>query len=104
MNKAIKMRKWQFLAFTFGGVFYMLVYRRFLHPKSIMNSVLYHNAFNVVKQSSVVQKELGKDIIMMTCNGKIYPLLNNCHFDLVLFGSKQKGIANVHAEYKSDKN
>lgn len=55
MNRLIKIRKWQFLGFTMAGCFYMLVYRRFLHPKSIMNSVLYHNALSVATKNLTVR-------------------------------------------------
>ena len=55
MNHMLKIRKWQFIGFTVLGVFYMLVYRRFLHPKSITNSVLYHNALKFVNASSQVK-------------------------------------------------
>ena len=41
---------------------------------------------------------------MMTCNGKIYPMLNNCQFDLILFGNLGKGRVNVKAEYHKQDN
>jgi hypothetical protein len=44
MSKLLSVRKWQLCFFTFCGGFYFFVYRQFLCPKSIMNSVLYHNA------------------------------------------------------------
>lgn len=37
----------------------------------------------------------------MNCNGKTYPLLSNCSFDLVLFGNQHKGKVNVKAEYEA---
>lgn len=76
MNRNIKIRKWQFLGFTMAGCFYMLIYRRFLHPKSIMNSVLYHNALNVATKNLTVRQKLGEEMTIMNCNGKIYPLLS----------------------------
>jgi len=38
----------------------------------------------------------------MTCNGKFYPLLNGCSFDLVLFGQEAKGKITVKAEKDKD--
>lgn len=49
MNKMMKIRKYQFLGFTGIGFFYFFIYRKFLHPKSVMNSVLYHNALKYIK-------------------------------------------------------
>jgi len=78
MNKMMKIRKYQFLGFTGIGFFYFFIYRKFLHPKSVMNSVLYHNALKYIKINSVVKKELGGQVQMMTCNGKTYPLFTKC--------------------------
>lgn len=69
-----------------------------------MNSVLYHNALKYIKINSVVKKELGGQVQMMTCNGKTYPLFTKCQFDLVLFGNQAKGKVNVRAEYNKDDN
>ena len=103
MGRMIKIRKWQFLGFSMLGIFYMLVYRKFLHPKSIMNSVLYHNALKYVQVNPTIKESLGSSMHMMNCNGKIYPLFNTCKFDIIVFGSKSKGKINVNAEYlKSD--
>ena len=49
MNKLIQMRKYQLIGITFAAFFYFFIYRRFFHPKSIMNSVVYHNALKYVK-------------------------------------------------------
>lgn len=86
MSAILKVRNWQFISFSVIGLFYMLIYRRFLHPKSIMNSVLYHNALDLVNMNPMIQKTLGSKLTMMHCNGKIYPLLSNVSFDLVMFG------------------
>jgi hypothetical protein len=86
MGKMISTRKYQFLILMGFGFFYFFIYRKFLHPKSVMNSVLYHNALKYVKINKTVQKELGTHLQMMTCNGKTYPLFNSCQFDLILFG------------------
>jgi hypothetical protein len=38
----------------------------------------------------------------MNCNGKISPLKSNVDFDLVAFGSQQKGKFHVQTEYKKE--
>jgi len=88
MNHMMKIRKYQLGAITAIGCFYLLVYRRFLHPKSIFNSVLYHNAMKHIENSNSVTKVLGNDLTMMNCAGSIYPLLSTCRFEMTLFGSK----------------
>jgi hypothetical protein len=35
----------------------------------------------------------------MNCNGQISPLSSNVDFDLILFGSSQKGKVHVKSEY-----
>ena len=40
---------------------------------------------------------------MMNCNGKTYPLLSNCKFDMIIFGNKSKGKIIVNAVYGKDK-
>jgi hypothetical protein len=104
MGQMLKIRKYQFICLTMAGVFYMMVYRKYLHPKSIMNSVLYHNSLKYVKGNSTIAAALGDNIHMMNCNGKAYPLLSNCKFDLIVFGSKAKGKVHVEAEYSKDIN
>lgn len=58
----------------------------------------------MIRSNSQIQKTLGSELIMMNCNGKIYPLLNGCNFDIVLFGSEGKGKVNVKAEYSKNEN
>lgn len=36
---------------------------------------------------------------VMNCNGKIWPLKKNVDFDLIIFGSNQKGKIRVSTEY-----
>jgi hypothetical protein len=38
----------------------------------------------------------------MNCNGKIWPLKNNVDFDLIVFGSSEKGKVRVSSQYKKD--
>lgn len=42
---------------------------------------------------------LGQHIQVMNCNGKVWPLKNDVNFDLVVFGSQQKGKFHVRTEY-----
>lgn len=41
-GKLVDMRKYQMAGVTFSLFFYLFVYRRFLQPKSINNSVVYN--------------------------------------------------------------
>lgn len=46
-----------------------------------------------------MQRALGQHIQVMNCNGKISPLSSNVDFDLLVFGSQQKGKFCVNTEY-----
>lgn len=102
MRKLMKVRKYQLFGFTGLALFYFFVYRKFLHPKSVMNSVAYHNAVKFINHSHQVRQTLGTNLLMMTCNGKNHPLLNTCNFDLIVFGSHGKGKFNVKSAYDKE--
>ena len=70
MNRMISIRKYQFIGFIFAGFFYFYVYRKFLFPKTIMNSVVYHNSVKFIDINPTVKKVLGDNLNMMNCNGK----------------------------------
>lgn len=55
-----------------------------------------------MRQNEKVLNTLGSHLQIMNCNGKIRPLKTSVDFDLVIFGSNQKGKINVHSDY--DKN
>lgn len=38
----------------------------------------------------------------MNCNGKRYPMLSNCNFNLTVFGEHDKARIDVQAEYLKD--
>lgn len=38
----------------------------------------------------------------MNCNGKKYPMLNNCNFNLTVFGQQSKARFDVKAEYEKE--
>lgn len=82
-----QMRKYQFVGFTALGFFYFFVYRMYLNPSPIYNSVLYHNSVKLIKNNPVVTKTLGNHLQIMNCNGKTYPVLQNCQFNLIIFGN-----------------
>lgn len=46
-----KVRTYQFVFMTGAIFFYMFVYRRFFLGKSVMNSVVYHQSVNYVKNN-----------------------------------------------------
>ena len=71
--------------------FYMFVYRRFLAPQPVMNSVSYNQAISFVKQNRRIKQELGPSFQIMNCNGKMYPYKKDVKFDIVLYGTLQHG-------------
>jgi hypothetical protein len=48
----MRIRKYQFMGFAVLGFFYFFIYRKFLHPKSIMGGVLYHDAIKMININS----------------------------------------------------
>jgi len=102
MQTLNKIRTFQFFGLA-GLLFgYLFVYRRFFAKKAVMNSVIYHQTLGFLKQNDIVAKELGSHIQVMNCNGQISPLTNKVDFDLILFGSTQKGKVHVKSEYLKD--
>ena len=87
MQKLNQIRTYQFLIMVGLAVFYLFVYRRFFAKKSVMNSVIYHQTLNFIKQNDKVVNTLGQHIQVMNCNGKISPLKSTVDFDLIIFGS-----------------
>lgn len=99
MQKLNQIRTWQFLSMAGLAFGYLFVYRRFFAKKSVMNSAIYHQTINFIKQNEAVQRTLGQHIQVMNCNGKISPLKSDVNFELIVFGSQQKGKFAVHTEY-----
>jgi hypothetical protein len=58
-QKQHRIRKYQFFTFAGLGLFYLVIYRQFLHPKSIINSVLYNNAVKYVESNQTVASTIG---------------------------------------------
>ena len=104
MNRMIQIRKYQFVGFTLAGFFYFFVFRIYLHPKPIYNSVLYHNTLKLIRNNSEVSRSLGSHLQIMNCNGKTWPLFNNCAFNVIVFGNEAKGRVDVKAEYSKEIN
>ena len=63
------------IGFTAMSFFYFFIYRMYLNPKPIYNSVLYHNAVKILKNDREVTRTLGDHLQVMNCNGKTYPLV-----------------------------
>ena len=79
-------RKWQFSLLGGSLFLYLGVYRKFLHPKAVMNSALQGDSLHLIRNNPIVQKELGKNFQMMMCNGKFWYGLSDCKFNMILFG------------------
>ena len=69
----MKVRYYQFGALLLGGFFYMFVYRQFLAPKPVVNSISYNQALKFAENNRTLKKLLGQQYQVMSCNGKIYP-------------------------------
>lgn len=54
-----KVRKYQFMAFTGILVLYFLVWRRFA-PKPVINSLVYHQAIEILKKNTIVENKVGQ--------------------------------------------
>ena len=52
MNQMIQTRKYQMVGFSLIGFFYFFIYRIYLNPKPIYNSVLYHNSLKLIKNNN----------------------------------------------------
>ena len=67
--------------------FYLFVYRKFLYPSPVLNSVTYNHAVNFIKANSLVKSKIGSKFQVMNCNGKMYPYKKDVNFDIILFGT-----------------
>ena len=99
MTKLNQIRTYQFLGMAGLAFGYLFVYRRFFAAKSVMNSAIYHQTLNFIKTNEKVLGTLGQHLQIMNCNGKIHPLKSTVNFELVIFGSNQRGKLCVSTEY-----
>ena len=99
MTKLNSIRTYQFIVMAGAAFGYLFVYRRFFAAKSVMNSAIYHQTVNFIRQNDKVLGTLGQHLQIMNCNGKIHPLKSTVNFDLIIFGSQQKGKVLVSTEY-----
>lgn len=52
-----------------------------------------------MKQNKIVKATLGPQIQFMSCNGKIHPWANKTNFDVVVYGTIQKGKVSVECTF-----
>ena len=102
MGKLVKFRTYQFGAIAGLAFFYLFVYRRFLHPKSITNSVIYNQTIGFVKQNQKCSDVLGTNFQIMTCNGRLYPFKSDCNFEIIAYGTNNKGKLQIESQYDKD--
>ena len=99
MNQMKNVRKYQF----FGGMmivfFYFFIYRPYIHPRTVMNSVMYHKSLRILEANPLVRENVGAKFFMMTCNGKYCPLLTNCQYYMMVQGPKGKARFDVDAKF-----
>ena len=67
------------------ATFYFIVWKR-IRPKPVMNSLIYHQALELLSKNPTVKKTLGENFYMMNCEGKIWPLSKKVNFNVTLFG------------------
>jgi len=103
MSRMMKIRKYQFLAMIMLGFSYVFIYRPYVHPKSLMNSVQYHYALKIIQDSKMAKRELGDAMTVMTCNGKHCPLFSKGNFYLMIFGPENKAKFDVDFRYEASK-
>ena len=94
-----KIRKYQFMFFTGAFVFYFLVWRRF-RPKPVLDSLVYHQAIEILKKSKNVEDKIGNYFQVMNWTGKIYPFFSKVSFDITLDGWKDQAKFRFKSEYK----
>mmetsp|Transcript_12639 Transcript_12639/g.9167 ORF Transcript_12639/g.9167 Transcript_12639/m.9167 type:complete len:121 (+) Transcript_12639:743-1105(+) len=97
-----KIRTYQFGAMAAAAFGYFFLYRRFLHPKSIVNSHIYNHTIKYLKAHYRVKELMGGHLQVMNCNGKMYPMSNYVDFELFVFGSDQKGKFKVSTTYEKE--
>ena len=71
------MRYYQMGALCGSLFFYFMVYRKFLYPTPVLNSVTYNMAVSYIRANKVVKGKIGSKFQVMNCNGKMYPYKND---------------------------
>lgn len=51
-KELIRTRKYQLIFFSLTGIFYLAIYRKFLHPKTILNSSLHIQTTKYLRNNS----------------------------------------------------
>ena len=46
---------------------------------------------------------LGDNFLIMNCNGKVYPIMSECKFDLAVYGTDSKARFIVKAKYNNER-
>lgn len=62
MTKLNTIRTYQFLGMAGVAFGYLFIYRRFFAAKSVMNSAIYHQTVNFIKQNDKVLNTLGQHL------------------------------------------
>lgn len=79
--------------------FYLFVYRKFLYPTPVMNSIAYNQAVSFIKNNKSVRNKIGSKFQVMNCNGKMYPYKKDVKFDVILFGTNSHGKVKVTSNF-----
>lgn len=97
-----KIRKYQFGTILFCMFVYLFAWKH-IAPKPVLNSLVYHQALEILKENSLVKKKVGGYFQVMSCHGRIYPLFTDISFDLVTEGTKGKAKFRVKSKFLTDK-
>lgn len=62
MTKLNSIRTYQFIVMAGAAFGYLFVYRRFFAAKSVMNSAIYHQTVNFIRQNDKVLGTLGQHL------------------------------------------
>uniref|UniRef100_A0A7S3JE05 Uncharacterized protein n=1 Tax=Euplotes harpa TaxID=151035 RepID=A0A7S3JE05_9SPIT len=93
-----RMRKYQFMFFAGALMFYLIIWKR-IAPKPVLNSLVYHQAIELIKNPHVTEK-VGDFFQVINCKGKIYPLISKVSFEIVVDGNKDQAKFKFNSEYK----
>lgn len=94
-------RKYQFGIIMFIVLIYLFVWKR-VAPKPVLNSLVYYNAIEIMKKSSVVKRKLGENFQITNCTGRIYPLMSHVNFEMTALGNVDQAKFKIKSTFKQE--
>jgi len=68
-----------------------------LIPQTIKGTFIHNKAMDFIKTNPQALDYFGKDVQYMTCTGKYYFWSKETKFDMIVFGTNNKGLAKIEA-------